>query len=147
MDDAVQAGFGGDFELLKKNLRLLLFVAFVLRRGTAGLMAGKPVIVQAGFAERHDLGVFRQVSQRRPQILRRFEGVRRMPARNGEHFLESFGERDRAPAALQVRADAEDALDARGARPVQKLGEVRRKLRVIEMGVGVEERRHEFSGA
>ncbi len=65
-----------------------------------------------------------------------------MPASDGEDSFESFRQRDGPTAALKVGADADDALDARSARPFDQLGQVLRKFRIIEVRVRVEKRRH-----
>jgi hypothetical protein len=88
MDDTVQSGFDGNFELLPEYFRLLLFVTRVVS-GVAGFFAGQMVVIQAGFTDGHDFGMFYQFTQGGADVVRRLVGVGRVPANGGEDARET----------------------------------------------------------
>src|SRR5256885_157094 len=62
-----------------------------------------------------------------------------MDADDRENVRMFFGQCDRAQAALDGRADRDDAADAGFSRASQHIIEVRREIRVVEMGVGFDQ--------
>ena len=94
VDDAVQPGFGGDFELLLEDSGLFRFVTCVIGRSawSAGFRPGvfhgvafsrrvgdrrsakQAVIIQADFTNGDNFGMFRQFTQRLANIVRRRRG-------------------------------------------------------------------------
>src|SRR5208283_1932739 len=110
VDDAVQSGLGGDFELLPENVGLLLFVTRVVgrrcwwgetidepARGDArptvrAAHAWQAVIIQADFSDGDDFGMLAHFAQGRAEVGWRFQGVGRMPADGGVNGREFFGE-------------------------------------------------------
>ena len=62
-----------------------------------------------------------------------------MNADDGEDVRIFFRQLDRAPAALDRGADRDDPRDAGLGRAPQHIIEVRREIRVIEVGVGFDE--------
>ncbi len=112
VDDAIQSGFDGDFELLLENVGLLLLVTRVVVGGEFRFLAGQTVIVQADFADGDDFGMLAHFAQGRAEVGRRFHGVGRMPADGGVNRREFFGEADGAFAAVQAGADGNDFGDA-----------------------------------
>ena len=100
VDDAVQSGFDGDFDLLLENFGLPLFVARVVS-GAAALRAGQVVVIQADFADGDDLGMFGEFAQGGAQVGRRFHRLGRMPADGGINGRKFFGQPDGAFAAAR----------------------------------------------
>ena len=80
MDNTVKPKLSRDFELLFKHLGLLASVTFTIRRVSPRLLAGKTMIIEAGFPDRDDFGMPRQLAQGRPQISGRFQRMGGMPA-------------------------------------------------------------------
>ena len=97
------------------------------------------MIIETGLADRHDPRTFRQLTQRRDDIIRRFFRVSRMNADDRENIRIFFRQLDRAPAALDRSADGDDARDAGFGRARKHLVEVRREIRVIEVRVSVDQ--------
>jgi len=85
VDDAIQPGFGGNFELLLEKVSLLLFVTRVVFRAAAGFSARQPVIVQAGFTDGNDFGMPAHFAQGGAEVGRRLQDIGRMPADGGEN--------------------------------------------------------------
>jgi hypothetical protein len=100
MDDAIESGFGGDFELLLEDARLLLFVALIISARPLPLGTWQTIVVEAGFADGDDLGILSEFAERGTDVLRRLIGVGRMPARDGVDALVLLGEFDRPSTAF-----------------------------------------------
>ena len=157
VNDAIQIGFGGDFELLLKNFRLPFFVMSIKflksARGDARptlLRAGQTVVIEAAFADSHNFWMFCKSAQGRAQIRRRVQRVGRMPANDREQAFKFFRERDGAFAALQIRADANDFGDAGILRAREHVGKIWLKFGIVEVRVRIEKNRHDenyFDGA
>ena len=104
------------------------------------------MIVQPGLANGGDPRTFRQLAQRRDDIVARLFGVVGMNADDGKNVRIFLRQLDRAPAALDRSADREDPRYARfgGAREdVVKIG---CEVRVIEVRVGVDQHRQTKAG-
>jgi hypothetical protein len=67
VDDAVQSGFAGDFNLLQKNVGLALLVVCVVAN-VAALRTGQMVIIQADLADGHNFGMFGVFAQGRAEV-------------------------------------------------------------------------------
>jgi hypothetical protein len=100
MDDAVESGFGGNFELLLKDERLLLFVTLVISGCPLPLGTRQAIVVETGFADGDDLGMFGEFVERGTDVLRRFVRIGRMPARDGIDAIVLLGEFDRTSTTL-----------------------------------------------
>ncbi len=66
------------------------------------------MIIQAGFADGDDFGMFGKFAQGRAQIGRRFHRLGRMPADGGKNIRKFFSKADGAFAAVEARADGND---------------------------------------
>src|SRR5664279_3399426 len=80
--------------------------------------------------------------QGRPQILRRLGGVGGMPSNRRKYIGELLGQLDRAHAAGEIGADADDFGNAGRLGPRDYFRQLHRKIGISEMGVGVIEYRH-----
>src|SRR5207245_5802558 len=116
MDHAIEADFGCDLQVLLKQSRLRLFVNLLVWN-----RVGKPMIIQTRLAKSHDLWMCGQRAQTVTQVLGGLVHVRWMPARDREDIFKPFGHDDRPPAALLVRADADDPGDSCRASPLNYL--------------------------
>ena len=67
--------------------------------------------------------------------------MRRMPARDGEDVGKLLREPDRAPAAVEVGPNADDFRNARCPGSGNYLRQFFRKVRIIQVRVGIEESR------
>ena len=65
-----------------------------------------------------------------------------MPADDGEDIWPLLSQGNRALAAFDIGADADDLLDVGGFGSPNHIKKIRRKIRVIKMSVGVVEGRH-----
>ena len=97
------------------------------------------VIVEAGLADRHDLGVPRardQVARRHVQFL---VGVVRMGADRAEDVGKSLGDRQHLGVARDPRRDGDQAADAGRARAGDHAVELGGEIREIEMAMAVDQ--------
>ena len=99
-------------------------------------------MVQTGFADGHHPGMRGQFAQMRSEVVRRFEGVVRMPADYGVDVRMFLAESDGQFAAGEVGPDANHSRNPGGAGSGQDLRKVRSKIAVIQMRVGVVKDRH-----
>ena len=143
VNDAIETELGGDFHLLPEKVGLFLFVAFFFGRAEPRFRAWQPMIVQAGFANRHHLGMPRQFAQLGPHIGRRFAGVTGMPAHRREHAGKLFAQLQRSFAARQIGADGDDLRNPRRVCALDNLGQIRSEVWKIQMRVGVVKNRHD----
>ena len=154
MDDDVQAQLGSEVELLLEDDGLLVFdgggvdggfevgggfVADDIEGGAALGGAGEAVVIEPGLAEPDDARTLREGAEVVDEAGRGFTGGVRVDADDGEDLRILLGEGDRAAAAFDRGADAEDAGDAGGGGALEKGGEVVGELGEVEMGVGVGE--------
>ena len=96
------------------------------------------VIVQPSLADGDDFRMARQFAERRPQVGGRFRGVGGMPADGGVHGGKLFAKPDGARAAVEVGADGDDFVDASRLCAFNDLREVRRIIRIIQVGMGID---------
>ena len=99
-----------------------------------------PVAVQARLAEGHDAGMADQGRRRAPNRRRRprrssWDGCPRPPADRTRSASRTHG-----PARSGGNGRAENRLDAGRTRPGDHLAAIGVELRLVQMGVGVEER-------
>ena len=97
------------------------------------------MVVEAGLADGRDTRAFRQLAQRGDDVVRSILGTGWMNADDGKNIRIFFRQLDRAPAAGERGADGEDAFDAGFVRPREDFIEVVGEIRVVEMGVGINE--------
>ena len=105
------------------------------------------MIIQAGLADGHDLGMGGQLAQGGADVRRGAAGVGGMPADGGEDGRKPFGDGHGAPAAFQVGADGNDFGDSGRLGAGDDLGQVGREIREIEVRVGVVKNGRHLSGA
>ena len=97
------------------------------------------MIIQAGFAKRHNARTFREFAQGRNHIIAGFLHISRMNADDGEDIRIFFRKIDSALAAFNRSANCDDARNASFGRAAQYIVEVAGKIRVIEMRVGFDQ--------
>ena len=128
--------------MLTEKLSLFGFVTLVIGGGEAFVATGKAIVIEAGLADRNDLFVFRELTEGRAKVVRRFHRVRRMPSDDREDIWPLLSQGDRAFAAFDIGADANDLLNAGGFGSANHVKKIRRKIGVIKMSVSVVEGRH-----
>src|SRR2546430_217556 len=101
------------------------------------------MIIQTRFTNRYHARILRQLAQGRNYILSRFLDIRRMNADYREDIWIFLGQGDRAPAAFDRSPDCDDAGNAGIGGAPQDVVEVCREIRVVEMGVGLDQLRVE----
>ena len=159
MNDDIQAELRREIELLLKQTGLFRFVRAVVDIGfdfffretlerlgknlrlafLRYLNAREPMIIQTGFANRHDARTFCQFAQRRNHVLAGFLDVSWVNADDGEDVWIFLRQIDRAPAAFHRSADRDDARDAGLGGAAQDVIEVAGEIRVVEMRVSLDE--------
>lgn len=142
VNDTIQAGLRGDFELLLKYLPLPSLYMRVFCRAAA-IRTWQAEIIQPGLANGDYLWVTRQLPQFGAKITWSTQSFVRVPAHHCEDGLKSLGQCDRLRTALQVRPDTHHPCDACSSRTVDKLRQLLGKLRVVQMRVRVVKFCHE----
>src|SRR5436190_14403317 len=142
MNDTVETNVGSNFQMLTKQVRLFGFICQIISLGEFGLSTRQPVIVQTGLTQGDHLGMLCELPQVGPNVLRRLERIRRMPANCGKYTWESLGDFDGAPAAGEIGSDANDLRNSGVMGPFDYLRQLIRKIRITQMGMCVVERRH-----
>ena len=97
------------------------------------------MVIETGFADRHDTRTLRQLAQRRNHIFARFLDIGRMNADDGKDVRIFLRQLDRAPAAFHRRADRDDARDTGLGGATKHVIEIGREIRIIEMRVSLDE--------
>src|SRR5436190_1237801 len=100
------------------------------------------MIVQPGFAQANDLGMLRQLAQGRAEIGRCLIHFGRMPANHGIDVGESFRKLKRAPAALEIGANADNPGYSGVVRPTENLRQLLSEIRIIKVRVSIVESWH-----
>ena len=119
MDDHIETKLNRQIELFLKKIGLFRFVGAIFNAGfqlffSSTLQgaehlhiflfrcfdARQMVIIKTGLADRHDARAFRQLTQRRNDVLPGLCGIGRMNADYGVDARIFFGKLYRAPAAL-----------------------------------------------
>ena len=129
MNDQRQAGGAGGGDVRAK--------AAFLRLGRAVLVE----IIQPRLAQRHHLGMPRQLDQFVGRNSVFFIGVMRMGADRAIDVWKSLGDRQQPAEAPHPRRDGDDAPNAGGRSPRHDGVEVIGEIRKIEMAVAVDEHR------
>jgi len=142
VDDAIEPKFGGDFELLFEQGGLSLLVKLIVGLGPARLAAGQAVVVQAGFADRDDLGMAGEVAQGGAHVVGSVLDVGGMPADGGKDRRVLFAEFDCAGAAFQVGADGNNLRDAGGMRALDDRHQVTSVIQIVQMRVCIVKCQH-----
>ena len=124
--------FGRSLECFGKNLRLA-FLRYLDARQT--------MVIQTSFTKRDHARTFRQFSQRRYHIFFGLLRVSGMNTDDREDIRVFFGKIDSAPAALDRRADCDNARNAGFVRAAENIVEVWREIRIIQMGVSLYQHR------
>src|SRR5437660_615625 len=88
------------------------------------------------------MGVGDHFAQGGPQIIGRLINMGGVPTDCREYIWELLAQLDRAPAALQICADGDNLRNARGVSTLDYPGQILRKVREIEMGVGIVKMSH-----
>ena len=97
------------------------------------------MIIEAGFADRHDARTFRELAQRRNHVLAGFLDIGGVNADDGKDVWIFVRQIDRAPAAFNRSADRDDTRDTGIGGAAQHVVEVAGEIRVVEVGVSLYE--------
>src|SRR3954468_15945887 len=100
------------------------------------------MVVQPGFAQANDLGMLRQLPQGRSKISGCLIRFTRMPADDRIHVGKPFRKLNRAPAALEVGANADNLGYPGIVRPRDNLRQLLGEIRIIKMRVSIVKTRH-----
>ena len=100
------------------------------------------MIVEPGFAERHDLGVLGALDQLGGRDVEFLVGMVRMGADGAEHLREFLGNGQHLGVFLHPRRNGHDAADAGRPRPRDDSLDLAGKIGKIEMAVAVDEHAH-----
>ncbi len=127
MDDERQAGLARRRDMRAKAALLRLARRVVV------------VVIEAGFAERHDFRVPRQRDEIGRRHVELFMGVMRMRADRAKHVGKALGDREQVRLALDPRRNRHHALDAGGAGARHHGIELGGEIGKIEMAMAVDE--------
>ena len=97
------------------------------------------VVIEAGFADRHDFGMPRGRDQIGRGYVELFMGVMRMRADRAEHVGKALGDGEQFRLALHSRGNRDHALDPGGAGARDHGVKLRGKIGKIEMAMAVDE--------
>lgn len=153
MDHDIESEFHGEIELRPEGIGLSSFpsalgdesflISAALRQ-QGGVDGGNfrwlqllrnMVIVDSCLPDRNDLGMEGQFPKRREKFQSFLDDICRMDADNGINIRETLGESDSPATTLKSRADGDDPCDRRILGPGDYLLEISPKIRIIEMGV------------
>ena len=131
--------------MLREDGGLFRFVMRVIGGGEFRFFAARqPVVIQTRFPQRHDFWMPPQFAQGIANIFRRAQDVGWMPARDCVNARVFFRQRNRAAAAVQIRADGNHFGNSRSVGARDDLIEIRREIGIIQMRVCIVEDRHDL---
>jgi len=136
VDYAVEAGLRSNLQVLAEEGGLPSFYPRILLRRTS-LLPWQTVIIKPSLAQSGDFGMPRHFAQGRPNIFRRLHCIGGMPSHHGVKLRIGFRQLDAAPAAFQVRPNANDPSDASRLGAREELRQFGRIILIRQVGVGV----------
>ena len=155
VDDDIEPEFGGEFQLRFESLGLRGLVSAIddyrfriarhfrlkctERGGGRELLGGESVIIHARLADGDNFRVCGQLAKRCKPVSAFLTHIGRVQSHDGINGFVFLCERHRPTTALDARSDANDASDPSQPRRLDHGREIILKIRIVEVGVGVDE--------
>lgn len=137
MNNAGQTRLRGHLEVHPEQLGLAMSIGNCGRGRGSGGSGGPAIVIETGLAQGDHPGMPGQFAEPVAEVGRRLGRIVGMPADRGIDARVLAAEFDRAPAALEVRADGNDPSHAPIRSPPDDLGQIGLEIRVMQMGVRI----------